>query len=156
MNLNFTLIGQMITFLVLWFIIYRYVWPIFSASLSERQTKIAQGLSMADHAKYKLQEADQQAQKLIREAKEQATDILAQAQKQADQLITEAREEGRRVGDKEIELARGEITQERNKAREALRQELAQLVVHGARQIVNREVNQKDHDAFIAELTKQL
>lgn len=156
MNLNLTLIGQMVTFLLLWWIVYTYIWPIFTRSLSERQSKIVQGLNMADHAEHKLQEADKRAQRMIAEAKDQAADILAQAQKQADLLVNQAREEGRRVGNKEIELARGEIQQEQNKARDALRQELAELIVKGTKKVLSRELNQSDHERFVKDLTEQL
>lgn len=156
MSLTFTLIGQMITFLILWFIVAKYIWPIFNASLEDRQQKIAQGMNLADQAKHTIKEAETKSEKMLADAKAQAADILAQAQKQADILIDEAKEEGRHAGRKELEIARTEITQEQNKAREMLRKELAKLVVDGARQIVSREVKKQDHDEMIKELTKQL
>lgn len=156
MNINFTLIGQMGTFLVLWWFVHKHIWPLFAQAVEERRKKIAEGLSMADQARYSMQAAEEQSAELVSQAKAQASDILSRAQKQADQMVAEAREEALQVGKREIESARDEIEQEKNRAREALKQQVSALVIQGASQIVGREVNAQDHERLLRELSEKL
>lgn len=156
MNINFTLIGQMGTFLVLWWFVHKFVWPLFTQAIQERQQKIAEGLSMADQARFSMQAAEEQSAELISQAKNQASDILSRAQKQAEQMVAEARNEALQAGQREIESAREEIEQEKNKAREVLKQQLAALVVQGATQVVGREIKSSDHERLLRELSEKL
>ena len=86
MNLNLTLIGQIGTFLVLWWFTHKYIWPLFSKVAEARRQKIAEGLSMADKAKHSIADAQEESARLIAQAKTQATEIVGRAQKQARQF----------------------------------------------------------------------
>ncbi len=156
MNIGFTLIGQVGTFLVFWWVTYTYLWPLFTKVAEERRQKIADGLSMADQAKHSIFTAQEQSREMVDEAKEKASDIVVQAQKQADQVIADARSEAQQTGQRELEHARNEIEQEKRKAREELRTQLADLVIKGAEQVIGREVKAEDHARLIKELSEKL
>lgn len=156
MDLNLTLIGQMGTFLVFWWFVYKIVWPLFAGIANERREKIAQGLSMADKAKHSVMAAKEESYELVSAAKTQAADILSRANKQADKLVSDAREEARETGQLELARAREEIEQETRKAREALRAQLGELVIQGTKQVIGREVKAADHDRLLKELSEKL
>lgn len=156
LNLNLTLIGQMGTFLVFWWFVYNYVWPIFARIAKERQQRIAEGLSVADKAKHTLFVAEEESADLIAAAREQAGDILTRAQKQADQLVEEARQQAKDAGALELSRAREQIEQEKLRVIGDLRKQLAALVIEGAQQVVGREVKASDHDALLRELSEKL
>ena len=50
MNINLTLIGQMIAFAAFVLFCMKYVWPPILAAMAERAEKIADGLAAADRA----------------------------------------------------------------------------------------------------------
>ena len=156
LSLNLTLRGQMGTFLVFWWFVYNYVWPIFARIAKERQQRIAEGLSVADKAKHTLFAAEEESADLIAAAREQASDILARAQKQADQLVEEARGQAKHAGTLEITRAREQIEQEKLHIVGDLRKQLAALVIEGAEQVLGREVKASDHDALLRELSEKL
>lgn len=156
MNINLTLIGQVGTFLVFWWFVYTYIWPVFSKMAEERRQKIADGLSMADQAKHSMQAAEEEAKAMVVKAKTQATEIVSHAHKQADQVVAEARNEAQEVGQRELALAREEIEQEKRRAREDLRAQLADLVIEGAEQVIGREVKADDHARLLRELSEKL
>ena len=54
MNLNMTLVGQLISFAIFVWFCMKFVWPPVMAALNERQEKIAQGLADADKAAKEL------------------------------------------------------------------------------------------------------
>lgn len=154
MNINLTLIGQVGTFLVFWWFVYTYIWPIFSRIAEERRQKIADGLSMADQAKHSMAAAEQDSREIVAKAKHQATDIISNAHKQADQMVAEAKHEAQEAGQRELERAREEIEQEKRRAKEELRLQLSQLVIEGAEQVIGREVNKEDHARLLRELNE--
>lgn len=156
MDINLTLIGQVGTFLVFWWFVHKFIWPIFSSVATERQRKIADGLSMADSARHKLQEAQQESDELINQAKNQANEILNHAQKQANIIIELAREEAKKVGNAELAQARSQIEQQSRQISMELKQQLSTLVIEGVQKVVGREVNAKDHEKLLQELAEKL
>lgn len=154
--MNSTLIGQMGTFLVLWWFVHKYIWPSFSQAVREEQQKINNSNSMADQARFAMIEAQEKAETLVQEAKSQATEIITRAKRDADKLVVDAKEEAKNTGQRELATAREEIEQEKNRVREVLRQQLASLVIQGVEQVVGREVKKEDHTQLLHELSEKL
>ena len=76
MNINLTLIGQLIAFVAFVAFCMRYVWPPIAGAMAERQNKIADGLAAADRAGHDLEVAKQQADEQLAEAKREAAASL--------------------------------------------------------------------------------
>ena len=57
MNINATLIGQMITFAVFLWFCWKYIWPPIITAMRERQAAIAEGLAASERAEKNLEEA---------------------------------------------------------------------------------------------------
>ena len=84
MNINLTLIVQMIVFIVLVWFTMKFVWPMISGPMDERAKKIAAGLAAAEKEKADLAQASERAEGLMREARERAGRIVDQAQHRAE------------------------------------------------------------------------
>jgi len=151
-NINATIIGQMIWFaLFIWFVA-KVVWPALNRMIETRQKTIAEGLAAAEKGRQTLELSSRQAEQDIRSARERAGEIVAQAEKRAAQMIEEAKNAAREEGAREKAAAQAEIEQQVARAREMLREQVAALAVAGAEKILRREVDQKAH----AELLRQL
>ncbi|MBS4097767.1 MAG: F0F1 ATP synthase subunit B [Sulfuricella sp.] len=156
MNINMTLIGQSVTFaLFVWFCM-KYVWPPIVTALETRRKQIADGLAAADRGKHELELAAKRATESLHEAKQKSAEILVQAEKRAQQLIEEAKQSAREEGDRLIAAAKAEIEQESHRAREALRADVAALVVAGASRILRREVNPAVHADLLESIKNEL
>lgn len=156
MNFNATLIGQMITFLLLVAFTMKYVWPPLMQAMQDRQKRIAEGLASAERGKHEQELAKSKAADTIREAKRQAADIIAQAQKRANELVEQSKNEARDEGQRQLEAAKAEIEQEINRVREELRNRIAGIAVEAAGRILGREVNAKNNAKLIDDLVAQL
>lgn len=156
MNINATLIIQMIVFLILVGFTMKLVWPPIVKALDERAAKIAEGLSAADKAKSDLAAANQRVEQQLGAAREDAARRLADAERLAQQLVEEAKSRANEEGAKIIAAARAEAEQESVKAREALREQVAVLAVRGAEQILRREVNAGVHAELLTRLKSEL
>lgn len=156
MNINATLIGQAIAFFVFVWFCMKYVWPPVMVALQERREKIAEGLAAAERGKHEQELAEKRAAEVIHEAKEEASNILAQAQKRAGEIVDEAKTDARTEGERIKASAQAEIDQEVNRAREALRGQVAALAVAGAGRVLSRELDEKAHDDLLADLASQI
>ena len=152
MNINATLIGQSVAFLIFVLFCMKYVWPPVITALQERQKKIADGLDAANRAARDLELAQEKAGQQLREAKAQAAEIIEQSKKRAAQLVEEAREQARVEADRVKAQALAEIEQELNSAKDALRAQVGALAVGGAEKILGATIDQNAH----AELDNKL
>ena len=99
MNINLTLIGQLIAFVAFVAFCMRYVWPPIAGAMAERQNKIADGLAAADRAGHDLEVAKQQADEQLVEAKREAAGIIEAATTLARPYARAAFEHARAAGD---------------------------------------------------------
>ena len=156
MNINLTLIVQIIVFVLLGLFTMRFVWPPITAALDERARKVREGLSAADNAKAELAAAHKRVEQELAAARTDATQRLADAERLAQSMIEEAKVRANDEGAKIIAAAKAEAEQEAVKAREALREHVAALAVKGAEQILRREVNPAVHADLLSRLATEL
>ena len=156
MNINATLLGQSIMFIMFVWFCMRYVWTPIVGALDERRKQIADGLAAAERSKKDLELAQARSRDTLREAREKSAELISAAEKQATHILEEARGEAGRLINHAREVAEGEAGVAAQRAREALRDQVAQLAVAGAARILRREVDAKVHAALLAELQSEL
>jgi F-type H+-transporting ATPase subunit b len=156
MNMNATLILQSIAMMVFVWFCMKFIWPPLLKAMDERRAKIADGLAASDRAEKALVEANQEVEQQIKTARDKAGEIVEQANQRHSQILDQAKDDA--VGERQRQVSAGEaeITQSANQAREELRATVASLAVLGARQILEREVDEDTHrellDKLIAEI----
>jgi len=156
MNINATLIGQSIAFFVFVWFVMKYVWPPLIAALDERKKTIADGLAAAERGQNEQALAEKAAAEHIKEAKDQASDIVTQAQKRASEIVEEAKDTATEEAGRVKLAAEAEIEQEVNRAKEALRQQVAGIAMAGAAKVLNREIDEKAHSAIVDDMIAQI
>jgi F-type H+-transporting ATPase subunit b len=156
MNINATIIGQMIAFAVFVWFCMKYVWPPIMQALEERKKKIADGLAAAERGRHEQELAEKRAQQVIQEAKEQANEVLAQANRRGNEIVDEAKETARVEGDRILTSAKAEIEQEANRAKDELRAQVGGIALAGAAKIISREIDDKAHTDLLDELVSQI
>ena len=156
MNLNATLIAQLVVFFILGWFTMKFVWPPIVKALDERAKKIADGLTAADKAKADLALAEKKVVEELRKARESATDVRAAAERQAAKFLDDARAEAARIVTAAREAAEGEAAAAAQRAKEALRDQVAVLAVTGAERILRREINAQVHNDLLANLKQEL
>ena len=156
MNINLTLIGQMIAFVCFVMFCMKYVWPPILAAMAEREKKIADGLAAADRASHNLELAKEKAVERLTEAKHEAAAIIDAASKRSDQIVDEAKSAAVVEADRVKASAQAEIEQEINRAREQLRGQVAVLSLAGAEKILGAVIDQKAHADLVDKLAAEL
>ena len=156
---NATFIAEFIAFLLIIFIIGKYILPPVQKAMRERQAIIEQQMLDADAARAKLAEAEAEYQRALTEARSQAAQIResarAEAQSTLEQLKTQAQEESARIlarGEEQLANQRGAIVRE-------LRSEIGSLAVELSEKIVEQRLSDDAQvratvDQFLADLAQ--
>ncbi|WP_194756558.1 F0F1 ATP synthase subunit B [Aliidiomarina indica] len=156
MDINATLIGLMIAFVVFVLFCMKFVWPPLNNAIEERQKKIADGLAASELAEKDLEQARKQADDELKAAKLEAATLIDQAKKRAAKLVEEETQRGHAEREKIIASGYAEVEAERNRVREELRKQLGVLAIAGASKIIEREVDAQKQSDIVEKLVAEL
>lgn len=153
---NGTLIVEIIAFLVVLFVVARYVVPPLNRVLGERQEQIRSSLAAADEARAEADATRAQRQQIVDEARQQAREIVAHANATAERLRAESVERAQQEHDRILATAADEIAVARQRAVDEVSAQLGALVLSVARQVIGREVDAETHRGLIDEAVAAL
>ena len=156
MNINLTLVIQMVVFVILVGITMKFAWPVIVGAMEERKRKIALGLAAAEKGREELAAAEKRADAVLHEARERAHQIVEQAQRRANDMIEQARTAASAESQRVVAAAQQQIDLEAARVREALRRDVAQLVVETASKLLEREIDARAHADLIDKLAAQV
>ena len=156
MNINLTLVIQMVVFAITAWITMKFIWPMLAGLLEERSKKIALGLEAAERGQKDFAQASQRAEVAIKEARERANEIIDQAQRRANETIEAAKVQAIQEGDRLVAAARTQIELATTRAREDLRKEVSRLAVKSASQVLGREIDPKAHSDLLGKLASEI
>jgi F-type H+-transporting ATPase subunit b len=155
MNFNLTLLGQTISMIIFVAIAMKF-WPRLIGKIDERRRVIADGIAAGEKGQRELADARQGSEAIMQEARQKALQVVDIAHKRSNELVGEAKHVAIAEGERLVQAARSEISNEQTRARDSLRREVAQLAVTGAAKLLGREVDAKAHAALLDELAAEL
>ncbi len=142
-----------IAFIVLFFVLAKWGWPVILKNMAERADTIDKGVEYAREAKAQLDSARADAQKFIEEAQTKQAEMLRDAAKMKSQLIEDARREASEEAKKVMEAAKVSIEQSRKEAELQFRNEVSKFSLEIAEKMVR---NQLKSDKAQTELVNKL
>ncbi len=151
-----TLIGEIITFAILVWVMMKFVWPPLMGAIESRQKEIADGLAAAEQGKKELADAASSRQQIVAEARASAGKLVGEGEERKAAIVASAREEAEGERSRIVEQGRREVENERAAMRREMQQRVGGLAVVGAAKILRREVDEKAHADIIDSLQKGL
>ena len=156
MDINMSLIGQMITFAILVLVTMWAIVPWLNGVLDERAKRISDGLAAADQGKEFMAAAQKRVESELASARDEGQKRVADAEKRAQLVAEEIKANATAEAARIIAQAKSDADQQVTKAREELRSQVAGLAVKGAEQILKREVNASAHADLLSQLAVEL
>jgi len=156
MNINATLLGQTLAFVIFVAICWKYVWPPIIAIMEEREKRIADGLDAAKKADDSLEEAQLAFDQEINKAKAEAAEILEKANSRASQIVNDATEKAEVEAEKILSSASKTIENDVNKAKEELRQKMSELIIDTSEKILGDEISPEKHQELLQKAASEL
>ena len=156
MNINLTLVIQMIVFAILIWVTMTFIWPMILEAMDEREKKIAAGLAAAEKGEKSLAEARDKSEVIIREARDRARQIEDQATRRANEAIEASKQTALSEGARLVAAARQETATETVRVRDQLRKEFGGMVVAGASRLLQREIDPAAHAKLLDTLADEI
>jgi F-type H+-transporting ATPase subunit b len=150
-NLDKSLIIQVINFLVLLFILWKLLYKPLVAKMEERTQAIRKSLEEAQAARAEAERQRQahaaQIQAALGEAQAIRATALKEAAEEQRRLVEAARAEAGRL----VQTAKAEMEQDIRRARQQLRQEVGDLAVQIAERLIKKSLRDEDHHRIVQE-----
>lgn len=133
-----------VSFIILFFILYKWAWPSIMKSMDDRADLIDKGVEYARDAKSQLDSARAEGKRYIAEAQKQQAEMLRDAAKIKSQIIEEAKNEASAEAQKVMENARLSIEQQRKEAELQFRDEVSKFSLEIAQKMMRRKLDGND------------
>jgi F-type H+-transporting ATPase subunit b len=151
LDLNGTLVAELLAFLLMLYILARYAYPPIVRAAEARQKVIEEGLRAAEEAEKRLRSVQAEVEATLAEARAQAREVIARAHQEAAAEAEEVRVRGRRDAEAQIVRAREEIAAERDRALQEVRAQLSELVVEASSRVLGQVIDARAHQRLIDE-----
>ncbi len=146
---NATIVPELIAFLIVAYVVWKYLVPPINKAIETRQRSIAESLLVIEQAKTREAAVDEEAKAILAEARAQARTVVDNANRVAEELAAEARRRGEEEYARVVARAQGEIERARRQTEASLVEEMANLVVATAERVVEAEIDPARHQALI-------
>jgi F-type H+-transporting ATPase subunit b len=145
----FWVLVSIVNFLVILYLLRRYLWGPILTVLANRAEKIREGLAMAEAAKAERDKMKAEVERLLSDARREAHAIAERMTKAAEAAAAEIRAQAKAEADRIRERGRQDANQLHDQALAQLRSELAGMVVLAASRVLGRELDPEKHRALI-------
>lgn len=150
------LAAQAVNFLILLFILQKFLYKPILKVLDERKKKIAQSLKDADEIEKRLAQIEEDRQRALEKNAQEMKKLMDEAHEEAERIKEEARAQTLGEAGRILEEAKGQIEVEREKMNQEIRRELSTLVVAGLQKISGKVLTKKDQQEIINQTIKEL
>lgn len=151
-------LSQVLAFLVLFFIIWKFLFKRIGAAMDARTQEIQSTFDKIEKDKAEVERLTQEYQGKLTNIEKEAYERIQKAVQEGLQTKNEIVAQAQAQAQKTMEKARGEIEREKDKALLELRQEVVKLSLHAAERLVDTTMNAQTHgklvDQFLAEVEK--
>ena len=147
---------EIISFAILFFVLYKYAFPGILSILEEREKKIKDSLDQAERHRSEAERRLQEYEAKLAAASKEAETILAAAKERAQRLMEESEQRMTTEAERIKGDATREIDQERRRAVQDIRTQTTELALLVAEKVVQRSLTEDDNRRFADEALEAL
>lgn len=155
-EINGTVIVELITFLIMLAILARYVYPEIVRLGEARQRAIAEQLKEAEQARTEAEKRLKEAEEKLNDARKTAQGVIEAATKSGEQLRQELRQKAEDEAKRIAESARKEIEAERDRAVQSVRNQVADMVVLATEKVIGESLDDTRHRRLIERAVEEV
>ena len=146
-----------IIFVIVFFILAKFGFPIITGMVEKRNKRIDDALSAARVAEEALERLSQEQERILSETRTEQAQMLQEAASQRDAMIARAREDARLQADALIKEAKERINEEMEAALRDVRREVALMSISIAEKVVRKEMSsEKGQKEFIDRMVAEM
>ena len=135
---------MMLCFLTILFLLKKYAWKPILKMIKEREQSIEDALASAEKAKAEMAALQSDNERIIAEARSERDRLMKEAREMKDAIVAEAKTKAQAEADKIMATARDNIRNEKMAAITELKNQVAQLSIDIAENILKQELSGED------------
>ena len=140
-------IEQGVAFLILVFVLAKFVYPALVKAIDDRRAAIEAGLQEAKESQEALEKAEAKVAEMLEEARKEADEILARTHQEAASVVAEAEDKAKTRAEQIVADARQQLAVDVSKARDALKKDTVELVALATERVIGEKLDErKDAD----------
>lgn len=145
------LFWMLLTFSVLFFVLWKFGWPVMIKMMKDREENIKQSLEAADRAKIEMQQLQCNNELLLKQAQEERDEMLKETKALKEKMLEEAKLNAQQEAQRIIMDAREAINFEKLHAMTELKNQIANLSIEIAEDLLKHELSDKQKSNEIIE-----
>lgn len=149
------LILQIVAFLILVWVLGKFVYPWLMKSVDERQKNIEEAAKAAKKAQESAAESQAETADLLAQARKEAAEIVSTAKLEATDMVSSSEARAKSTAEKIVADAHAQITKDIDKARRELHDETLDLIAFATEKVVRKKLDTKADEALIADVLKE-
>ena len=149
------LVAQIITFLVLLFVLSKYLFPVLLKTLDTRARVIQEGVENTERSRRELAEAEKRIEAMLEEGRREAQRTLAQATQAAEHVRSEIEDQAQARAREILVQAEKRIQQEIAQARSELGKQVADLAILAAERVIGNSLDDSTNRRLVNEFVAQ-
>ncbi len=142
---------EVLSFSILFWILYKYAWPPILETLETRERKIRESLDQAEQSRATAEQKLKEYETKLQLAAKEAESLMTEAKQKSQKLLDENQQRLRADSDRIKEEATQDIERERRKALEDIKSQTADLAILVAEKVIGRSLSNDDHRRFAQE-----
>lgn len=150
------LLTQTFNFLVLLFILRKFLYKPILKALDDRRKKIEEGLSYAEQTKKEFEKSEQKKEEILQKALGEARKITQEAKKTAAKIEAEIMAKAEERAKEIIEKARKEAATEREQIEKEVKKEAVEIAARMVEKLMKDALLVTDHQAIVDKKLKEL
>lgn len=148
--------AQILNFLLVAWLLYRFAFKPVLKSVEERKQKIADGLQYAEEMRLQLSQAQKHADDVLRKASDEAAEVVHEAREKSKAYIDAKTLEAGKKAEEMLKKAESVIAQEKQQMLGELKREVAQMVVETTQKVLDSSLTDKQRSEYVEKAAKEL
>lgn len=150
-----TLVAQLVTFIILFGLLYLVAYKPVMQWLDERSKRIKDSMEQTEYIKEQAARAEEESKKRIESAGKEGQELIARAARTGEEVRQQAQQKAEEEAQSLINRARVEIQRERDGAVDVLRREFADLTIMAAEKVIDRSLDKEAHRDIIDKVLEE-
>ena len=151
------LIWTLLAFLIVFFILKKFAWPVIVKGLKDREHSIADSLATAERVRAEMAQLKSENEALLASAREERALMLKEARETKDKIVNDAKDQARIEATKIMTEAQAAIEAQKMAALTDVKNQVGKMVIEVSEKILRRELaNKEEQETHIKGLVEEV
>lgn len=146
---------QLLTFLLVFIVLYKFVFHRIVKMLEKRQKTIEEGVQLTSDMQAEKEKLDEEVERVRKETRTESDQLIADTKDKASLIVKQAEEKSQQKADQIIKEAKQKIAEESDKAKRGLEKEMVELIIASTEEVIRQKLDTDKDRRLVAEILKE-